>query len=145
MKTLTLAALAAVATAAIALPAAAQTRSAAAVPNHEALPPEQDPTQNPDELARTRALNAEVVARLEAVDRHNAEAEATNAANRTAHAMDMEAEARATATYEADRAAYEATVRASAAAQAQYEADMAVWRERVRACESGVRAACSPE
>ncbi len=144
MKTLMLAALAALTTA-IALPAAAQTRSAQSVPNHEALPAEQDPTQNPAELARTRALNAEVVARLDAVDRHNADAEATNAANRTAHAMDLEAEARANATYEADRANYEAEVRAVANAEAQYEADMAVWRERVRACENGVRAACSPE
>ena len=144
MKTLTLAALAALATA-IALPAAAQTRSAQAVPNHETLPPEQDPTQNPDELAQTRALNAEVVARLDAVDRHNAEAALTNAGNQAAHDMDLEAGARANATYETDRANYEANVRAAAAAEAQYEADMAVWRERVRACESGVRAACSPE
>lgn len=144
MKTLTLAALA-VLTTAIALPAAAQTRSAQSVPNHEALPAEQDPTQDPAELARTRALNAEVVARLDAVDRHNAEAEATNAANRTAHAMDLEAEARANATHEADVAAYEASARAAAAAQARYEADMIVWRQRVRDCESGVRAACAPE
>lgn len=143
MKTLTLAALAALTTA-VALPAAAQTRSAQSVPNHEALPPEQDPTQDPAELAQTRALNAEVVARLEAVDRHNAQAEATNAANRTAHAMDLEAEARANATHEADVAAYEASARAAAAAQAQYEADMIVWRQRVRDCESGVRAACAP-
>ncbi len=144
MKTLALAALAALTTA-IALPAAAQTRSAQQVPNHEALPPEQDPTQNPAELARTRALNAEVVARLEAVDRHNAEAEATNARNLEAHAAEMDRLSRDDAAYQAELRIYEANVRAVAEADARYETDMAIWRERVRACESGVRAACSPE
>lgn len=144
MKTLALAALAAL-TAAVALPAAAQTRPAHSVPNHEALPPEQDPTQDPVELAQTRALNAEVVARLEAVDRHNAEAEATNARNLEAHAAEMDRLSRDDAAYQAELRIYEADVRAVARADAQYESDMAVWRERVRACERGVRAACAPE
>ncbi len=130
---------AALAFAAVAMPAAAQSRS-----GHEALPPEQDPTQTPEELAQTRSLNADVLNRIVTVDQHNAAAAESNAAGQANAELDAEAAARAEANYEADRANYEAQVRASAAAEAQYEADMAVWRERVRACESGVRAACSP-
>ena len=125
MKMLPLAALAALACA-VALPAAAQSRS-----GHEALPPEQDPTQTPAELARTRALNAEVLGRIVAVDQHNAAAANANAVNMSNASIDAEAAARADANFEADRA--------------QYEADMAVWRERVRDCEAGIRAACSPQ
>ncbi len=139
MKTLPLIAVAAVACA-VALPAAAQSRS-----GHEALPRQQDPTQTADGLARTDALNAEVLGRIVAVDQHNAAAAQANAANQAEHALDMEAAARADARYQQDRAEYEAYVRASQAAGRQYELDMAVWGERVRACESGVRAACSPQ
>lgn len=139
MKMLPAAALAALACA-VALPAAAQSRS-----GHEALPRQQDPTQTAEGMARTDSLNAEVLGRIVAVDQHNAAAAQANAANQTNHALDMEAAARADAAYQADRANYEAYVRASQAAGRQYETDMAVWRERVRACESGVRAACSPE
>lgn len=138
MKILPLAALAALACA-LALPAAAQNAT------YQAVPAEQDPRQTPEGLARTRALNAEVMARIVAVDQHNASAADANAMNRANASMDAQATARADAAYETDRADYEARVRAVAAAEAQYEADMAVWRERVRACESGVRAACSPE
>ena len=139
MKMLPVATLAALACA-VALPAAAQSRS-----GHENLPRQQDPAQTAEGMARTDALNAEVLARLQAVEQHNAAIAQANATNQANAALDAEAAARADAAYQADMANYEAAVRASSAAQAQYEADMAVWRERVRACESGVRAACSPQ
>lgn len=138
MKMLPLAALTALACAA-ALPAAAQSRS-----GHEALPRHQDPTQTAAELAQTDSLNAEVLARLQAVEQHNAQVERTNATNQANAALDAEAAARANAAYQADVASYEVAARAASAAQAQYETDMAVWRERVRACESGIRSACAP-
>lgn len=139
MKMLPLVALATLACA-VALPAAAQSRS-----GHEALPRQQDPTQTADGMARTDSLNADVLGRIVAVDQHNAMVAETTATIQANAALDAEAAARADANYQTDRANYEAYVRASQAAGRQYEHDMAVWRERVRACESGVRAACSPQ
>ena len=137
MKMLPAAALAALACA-IALPAAAQSRS-----GHENLPRHQDPKQTAEGMARTDSLNSEVLGRIVAVDQHNAAAAEANAAAQANASLDAQAAARADAAYQADLANHQAAVRAAEAAQAQYEADMIVWRQRVRDCEAGIRAACA--
>lgn len=96
-----------------------------------------DSEQNPEELARTQALNAEITARNDAAAKAEADAQADYDA---AQARFEEETARA----QAERLNYEENLRAAEAAQAQYERDKAAWEDRVRACNSGVRSACGP-
>ncbi|MDT4865205.1 hypothetical protein FQZ97_999940 [compost metagenome] len=99
-----------------------------------------DSAQDPDEVRRTRALNAEIVAQndlAENQDRANQAAQA-EAQRRYQAEMDLtQAEARAAS----ER--HEADLRAAAEAQARYEREMADWRATVAACERGDRARCN--
>lgn len=117
----------------------------AAEPNgHETLPRELDPTQNPDELAATDALNARVAADLADVDRRVAEIAAEEEAKQAAWEVEQARYRQVVADAETARANHEAAVRAADAARAQWERDRAAWEEQVRLCERGVRSACAP-
>lgn len=96
-----------------------------------------DIEQEPEEVRRTQALNAEIAARNELAAQEEA-------ANRAAYEAEQARYAEIMAAAEAERLNYEAAVRAAEAARAQYEAEMQAWRAQVRACERGVRAACAP-
>lgn len=94
-----------------------------------------DERQDPQELVRTRILNAEIRAQNDlAEDQERAD----RAAYEAAAARHSEALSRA----ETERLNHEAELRAAQAAQARYESDMQAWRARVRACEAGDRRAC---
>jgi hypothetical protein len=96
-----------------------------------------DAQQDPEELRRTMALNAEIAARNAA-----AEAEERSSAEAYAKAESLYREQMSAA--EAARLNHEADVRAAEAAQAQYERDYAAWQARARACQAGDRMACGP-
>ena len=99
-----------------------------------------DSSQDPDELRRTQALNAEITAQndlAENEDRANAAAHAKAQARYQAELETAEAEARAT------RERHEADLRTAAEAQAAYDRQMADWRATVAACERGDRARCN--
>lgn len=103
-----------------------------------------DAQQDPAELERTAALNAEIAARnarAEAEDQANAAAYDAAQAKHQAALSAYEDAASSAATAQAN---YDADLRAHQAAQAQYERDQAEWRRRVAACEAGVRSACAP-
>ncbi len=94
-----------------------------------------DERQDPQELVRTRILNAEIRAQNDlAEDQERAD----RAAYEEAAARHSEALSRA----ETERLNHEAELRAAQAAQVRYESDMNAWRARVRACEAGDRRAC---
>lgn len=95
-----------------------------------------DEAQDPDELRRTQALNAEITAQndlAENEDRANADVQAQAQAR---YQAELEAA-------EADRMRYEADVRTAAEAKALYERQMADWRATAAACERGDRARCN--
>lgn len=95
-----------------------------------------DEAQDPDELRRTQALNAEITAQ-------NDLAENEDRANADVH---TQAQARYQAELEAaeaDRMRYESDVRTAAEAKALYERQMADWRATTAACERGDRARCN--
>jgi len=95
-----------------------------------------DSAQNPDEVRRTQALNAEIVAQndlAESEDRANAAAYAKTQATYQAQ---LEAA-------EADRIRHKSDLNTAAQAQADYERRMADWRATVAACERGDRARCN--
>lgn len=99
-----------------------------------------DSAQDPDELRRTQALNAEIVAQndlAENEDRANAAAHAQAQARYQAEVERTEADARAA------REQHDADLRAAAEAQTRYEQQMADWRATVAACERGDRARCN--
>ncbi|MGH7026583.1 cell wall hydrolase [Brevundimonas sp.] len=96
-----------------------------------------DSAQDPDELRRTQALNAEIVAQndlAENQDRANAAAYAKAQAQYQAELEAAEAD---------HRQRRESDLRAAAEAQALYERQMADWRATVAACERGDRARCN--
>lgn len=111
--------------------------------SREALPPELDPRQTPEELRQTRSLNADVNARIESIDRANAEADAENARAQADHDAEMARYDRERAAAETDQANYEASLRAAEAAQARYDRELAAWRLQVEDCRRGVRGACA--
>jgi hypothetical protein len=82
-----------------------------------------DIEQNPEEVRRTQALNAEIAAQNEL-------AASEEAANQAA--------------YEAEQARYADSMAAAEAERLNYEADMDAWRAQASACERGNRAACGP-
>ena len=95
-----------------------------------------DSAQDPDELRRTQALNAEITAQTdlaESEDRANAAAYAKTQATYQAQ---LEAA-------EADRIRHKSDLNTAAQAQADYERRMADWRATVAACERGDRARCN--
>lgn len=95
-----------------------------------------DEAQDPDELRRTQALNAEITAQndlAENEDRANADVHAQAQAR---YQAELEAA-------EADRMRYESDVRTAAEAKALYERQMADWRATAAACERGDRARCN--
>ena len=95
-----------------------------------------DEAQDPDELRRTQALNAEITAQndlAENEDRANADVHAQAQAR---YQAELEAA-------EADRMRYESDVRTAAEAKALYERQMADWRATASACERGDRARCN--
>lgn len=99
-----------------------------------------DSAQDPDEVRRTQALNAEIVAQndlAESQDRANQAAQAEAQRRYQAEMAQTEAEARAAS----ER--HDADLRAAAEAQARYEREMADWRATVAACERGDRARCN--
>lgn len=99
-----------------------------------------DSSQDPDELRRTQALNAEVTAQndlAESEDRANAAAHAKAQARYQTELEAAEAEALAA------REQHEADLRTAAEAQAAYDRQMADWRATVAACERGDRARCN--
>lgn len=99
-----------------------------------------DSKQDPDELRRTQALNAEIVAQndlAENEDRANQTAQAEAQRRWQAELDQTEADARAA------RERHEADLRAAGEAQARYDREMADWRATVAACERGDRARCN--
>lgn len=94
-----------------------------------------DESQDPQELVRTRILNAENLAQ-------NGLAENQDQADRAAHEAGLARHSEAVSRAHTERLNHEAEARASEAAQIRYEADMAAWRARVRACETGDRRTC---
>lgn len=99
-----------------------------------------DSAQDPDELRRTQALNAEIVAQndlAENEDRANQAAQAEAQRRWQAELDQTEADARAA------RERHEADLRAAGEAQARYDREMADWRATVAACERGDRARCN--
>lgn len=99
-----------------------------------------DSAQDPDELRRTQALNAEIVAQndlAENEDRANQTAQAEAQRRWQAELDQTEADARAA------RERHEADLRAAGEAQARYDREMADWRATVAACERGDRARCN--
>lgn len=99
-----------------------------------------DSKQDPDELRRTQALNAEIVAQndlAENEDRANQTAQAEAQRRWHAELDQTEADARAA------RERHEADLRAAGEAQARYDREMADWRATVAACERGDRARCN--
>jgi hypothetical protein len=95
-----------------------------------------DSTQDPDELRRTQALNAEITAQNDLAENEDRASAAANAQALARYQAELEAA-------EADRARYEADLRTAAEAQAAYERQMADWRATVAACERGERARCN--
>ncbi|MFZ4166411.1 cell wall hydrolase [Brevundimonas sp. NPDC058933] len=94
-----------------------------------------DSAQDPDELRRTQALNAEITAQndlAENEDRANAAAQ-TEAQRRYQSALEAA---------DADRQRYEADLRTAAEAKAVHDRQMADWQATVAACERGDRARC---
>lgn len=99
-----------------------------------------DSAQDPDELRRTQALNAEIAAQndlAENEDRANQAAQAQAQRRWQAEMERNQADARVA------RERHEADLRAAEEAQARYERDMADWRATVAACERGDRARCN--
>lgn len=99
-----------------------------------------DSAQDPDELRRTQALNAEITAQndlAESQDRANAAAHAKAEAQYQTELDTAQAEARAA------RERHESDLRTATEAQAAYERQMADWRATVAACERGDRARCN--
>ncbi len=99
-----------------------------------------DSKQDPDELRRTQALNAEIVAQndlAENEDRANQTAQAEAQRRWQAELDQTEADARVA------RERHEADLRAAGEAQARYDREMADWRATVAACERGDRARCN--
>ncbi|MFC5373539.1 cell wall hydrolase [Brevundimonas faecalis] len=99
-----------------------------------------DSAQDPDELRRTQALNAEITAQndlAENEDRANAAAFAKAQAQYQAELEQADASARAA------QERHEADLRTAAEAQAAYDRQMADWRATVAACERGDRARCN--
>lgn len=99
-----------------------------------------DSAQDPDELRRTQALNAEIVAQndlAENEDRANQAAQAEAQRRWRTEVERTEAEARAA------REQHEAAMRAADEAQARYERDMADWRATAAACQRGDTARCN--
>lgn len=99
-----------------------------------------DSAQDPDEVRRTQALNAEIVAQndlAENQDRANQAAQAEAQRRYQAEMEQTQAEARVA------NERYESDLRAAAEAQARYEREMADWRATVAACERGDRARCN--
>ncbi|MCO8019732.1 cell wall hydrolase [Brevundimonas diminuta] len=99
-----------------------------------------DSKQDPDELRRTQALNAEIVAQndlAENEDRANQTAQAEAQRRWQAELDQTDADARAA------RERHEADLRAAGEAQARYDREMADWRATVAACERGDRARCN--
>ncbi|AYG94318.1 cell wall hydrolase [Brevundimonas naejangsanensis] len=143
---------------ALTLAAAALAPHAQAQPQTQAQPTQSDPVaemlrargeryhrapdsaQNPDEVRRTQALNAEIVAQndlAESQDRANQAAYAEAQRRYQAEMEQTQAEARA------ENERHEADLRAADEAQARYEREMADWRATVAACERGDRARCN--
>ncbi|WP_303713544.1 cell wall hydrolase [Brevundimonas naejangsanensis] len=99
-----------------------------------------DSKQDPDELRRTQALNAEIVAQndlAENEDRANQTAQAEAQRRWQAELDQTEADARAA------RERHEADLRVAGEARARYDREMADWRATVAACERGDRARCN--
>jgi acyl-homoserine lactone acylase PvdQ len=99
-----------------------------------------DSAQDPDELRRTQALNAEITAQndlAENEDRANAAAFAKAQAQYQAELEQADASARAA------QERHEADLRTAAEAQTAYDRQMADWRATVAACERGDRARCN--
>lgn len=94
-----------------------------------------DTLQDPDELRRTQALNAEIVAQNELAENQERADRETHDLAQSRYQAEMEAA-------EAERARFEAGLRASEEAQARYEREMADWRATVAACERNDRARC---
>ena len=95
-----------------------------------------DSAQDPDELRRTQALNAEITAQ-------NDLAENEDRANAAAHAQAQARYQSELETAEAERLRYESDLRTAAEAKALYENQMADWQATVAACERGDRARCN--
>lgn len=95
-----------------------------------------DSAQDPDELVRTRILNAEVAAANQAAAGQERDDAALHA---EAMASYREEQARAATA----RAQHEEAVRAAEAARARYDEMYAAWQAQVRACEAGDRRACA--
>ena len=95
-----------------------------------------DSAQDPDELRRTQALNAEITAQ-------NDLAESQDRANAAAHAKAQAQYQTELDAAEIERQRHAADVKAAAQAQADYEQQMADWRATVAACERGDRARCN--
>lgn len=99
-----------------------------------------DSAQDPDEVRRTQALNAEIVAQNDLAENQDRANQAAYAEAQRRYQAEMEQtqdEVRA----ETER--HEADLRAAAEAQARYEREMADWRATVAACERGDRARCN--
>lgn len=94
-----------------------------------------DSSQDPDELRRTQALNAEIVAQNELAENQERADQAAFEEAQTQHRAEME-------TAEAERRIFEERLRSSEEAQARYEREMADWRATVAACERNDRARC---
>ncbi|WP_312144926.1 cell wall hydrolase [Brevundimonas sp.] len=95
-----------------------------------------DAAQDPDELRRTQALNAEIAAQ-------NDLAENEDRANAAAHAKAQAAYQSQLEAAEADRIRHKSDLNTAAQAQADYERQMADWQATVAACERGDRARCN--
>jgi hypothetical protein len=99
-----------------------------------------DSAQDPDEVRRTQALNAEITAQNDLAESEDRANQAAQADAQRRYQIEMEqtqAEARAA------NAQHEADLAAAAEAQARYEREMADWRATVAACERGDRARCN--
>ena len=95
-----------------------------------------DSAQDPDELRRTQALNAEITAQNDLAENEDRANIAAQAQVQARYQAELEAA-------EADRARHESNLRTAAEAQTLYDLQMADWRATVAACERGDRARCN--
>lgn len=95
-----------------------------------------DSAQDPDELRRTQALNAEIVAQNDLAENEDRANAAAYAREQARYQAELEAA-------EAERLRHESDLRTAIRAQADYERQMAEWQATVAACERGDRARCN--
>ena len=95
-----------------------------------------DEAQDPDELRRTQALNAEITAQNDLAENEDRANAAAYAREQARYQAELEAA-------EAERLRHEADLRAAAEAQALYQRQMADWQATVAACGRGDRVRCN--